>query len=102
MWRRPAPRARRSPISPTRSSTETRVTLAMPMPPTSSDTPPRIKNRALTFSWTSARRSSASGGACTRTVDGSSGDTAIGPWAAISAAAPTSVRIWMVEGDCSL
>ena len=46
-WRRPAPSARRRPISPTRSSTETSVTLAIPIAPTRSETPPRSRKSAL-------------------------------------------------------
>ena len=47
MWRRVAPRARRTPISVRRSSTEMTITLAMPTPPTSRATPPRPSSRAV-------------------------------------------------------
>ena len=46
-WRRVAPRARRTPISARRSSTEMTITLAMPTPPTSRATAPRPSSRAV-------------------------------------------------------
>ena len=78
MWSRPAPSARRRPISPTRSSTETSVTLAMPIAPTSSDTPPSSRNSALRSFLTSPRSSRGSGGAATLSSRGSAGLSATG------------------------
>ena len=88
MWRRPAPSARRRPISPTRSSTETSVTLAMPIAPTSSDTPPSSRNRALRSFSIAPRSRRGSGGAATFSRSGSAGLSAIGAWRAISSTAP--------------
>ena len=62
MCRRLAPTARRSPISPTRSSTDTSVTLAMPMAPTSSDTAPRMRNGEFASLATRLRKASGDGG----------------------------------------
>ena len=45
MWRREAPRARRRPISPVRSITDTSVTLAIPIAPISNATPPSSKKQ---------------------------------------------------------
>ena len=65
-----APSARRKPISPTRSSTETRVTLAIPIAPTNSDTAPNTRNSAFTSLSTWVCRLSGDGGDCTRTSAG--------------------------------
>ena len=45
MWRRRAPRARRTPISPRRSSTEMTITLVMPTPPTTRATAPSAEQQ---------------------------------------------------------
>ncbi len=45
MWRREAPRARRRPISPVRSITDTSVTLAIPIAPISNAPPPSSKKQ---------------------------------------------------------
>ncbi len=69
IWRRPAPRAFRSPISRVRSETETSITFMMPTPATASDTlamPARARVRtrrmevkaARTASWVMAVTSS--------------------------------------------
>lgn len=52
IWRRVAPSARRRPISPTRSSTESVVTFAMPSPPPRSAITPRMRNTTLTSACT--------------------------------------------------
>ena len=45
MWMRRAPSARRTPISPRRSSTEITITLVMPTPPTTRATAPSASSR---------------------------------------------------------
>ena len=80
MWRRAAPSARRSPISPTRSSTETSVTLAIPIAPTSSDTPPSSTKSALRSLRIAPRSSRGSGGAATFSCAACVGASASGAW----------------------
>ena len=62
MWPLVAPRARRSPISERRSSTEMTMMLATPTAPTSSATAPRPRNSASKAPWASAWATSAAEG----------------------------------------
>lgn len=91
--RRRAPSERRRPISPTRSITVTRVTLAMPIAPTTSETSPSTTNNPLTSCSTPPRRLAGSGGARTCSESCPLGLNAIGAWRAIRLAAPRSVRM---------
>ena len=87
-----APSARRSPISPTRSSTDTSVTLAMPIAPTSSDTPPSSTKRTSRSLRIAPLSSRGSGGDATFSSRQEPGLSAIGAWRVISGAAPTLAR----------
>ena len=81
------PSERRSPISPTRSSTDTRVTLAMPIAPTSSDTPPRRRNKELRSLCTPRARSGLGWRGDLEDL-GSAGFSATGSLPAMTLAAP--------------
>src|SRR5262249_32690303 len=72
-WLLVAPRARRGPISPRRSSTEMTMTLATPTPPISSATAPRPSTRLPRALVAAARAMSTSEGRLTWTAFGSAG-----------------------------
>ena len=65
-----APSARRRPISLRRSITAMTITLAMPMPPTSSATAPSPRNSDVNACWPRPRAASASDGRQTSTSSG--------------------------------
>src|SRR6266566_3600654 len=73
IWPLVAPRARRSPISERRSSTEMTMMLATPTVPTSSATAPRPRNRVSNAPLASAWAVSAAEGWETSTSEGFSG-----------------------------
>lgn len=103
-WRREAPRARRRPISPMRSMTVTRVTLAIPMAPTSSETRPRTRNSPLTSPCTPLRALAGSAGAVTVREASAPGASAIGAWRAtlVVVVAVAAVREWTPVLDVRL
>ena len=70
MLRRVAPRARRRPISPRRSSTEITMMFAIPIAPTSSATAPSPSSRVVNWPLAAALASSTSDGRLTWTPSG--------------------------------
>src|SRR5207244_1755238 len=83
MCRRAAPRERRRPISPTRSRTDTSVTLAMPIAPTSRETAPSSRNSEFRSFCTPALIRRGSAGPVTLSAAGPPGLRAGGIWAAM-------------------
>ena len=98
MCLRVVPTALLRPISPSRSSTDTRVTIAISVAPTRRTTAPRTMKRALTSDSTCSSTALGSGGTVTRSIDGSFGDSAMAACCPMSWAAPISVRIWTSAG----
>lgn len=90
MCLRVAPTALLRPISPTRSSTDTRVTFAIPIAPTRRATAPRTRKRVLTSDSTCSLTALGSGGTVTRSSDGSFGDSAMAACRPMNCAAPSS------------
>ncbi len=99
MWRLVAPRARRTPISDRRSSTETTIMLAIPMPPTSRATPPRPSSRAVSVSSTASRAARASEGRDTSISSGAAGLAVAASTASTASTASGVVRTCTVLGD---
>ena len=83
MWLRVAPIARRRPISPVRSITPTSVMFAIPIAPTTSDSPPSSRNITFRSVCTSSRTRRGSRGTSTLRDRGSSGRSAVSAWSAI-------------------
>ena len=67
------------------------MTLAIPIAPTRSDTPPRSRKSALRSFFTAPRRSRGSGGAATFSRRGFAGLSATGAWRAMRSTAPMRV-----------